>query len=149
MAEKDIKNENMNTQEEKIRIVTLYSFFDYSVFIKDYSGKVKEKFLEDSLLKFGVFESNEYEKDVRKIVESIRPEIQKRTLADVVSLTIYDIPIYESDYQRIAKFFENRTYKDIAFDILKESLDIEDSIYIRKTFSLFFEERCSFNKIKS
>ena len=149
MAEKDIKNENMNTQEEKIRIVTLYSFFDYSVFVKDYSGKVKEKFLEDSLLKFGVFESNEYEKDVKKIVESIRHEIQKRTLADVVSLTIYDIPIYESDYQRIAKFFENRTYKDIAFDILKESLDIEDSIYIRKTFSLFFEERCSFNKIKS
>ena len=149
MAEKDIKNENMNTQEEKIRIVTLYSFFDYSVFVKDYSGKVKEKVLEDSLLKFGVFESKEYEKDVKKIVESIRPEIQKRTLADVVSLTIYDIPIYESDYQRIAKFFENRTYKDIAFDILKESLDIEDSIFVRKTFSLFFEERCSFNKIKS
>ena len=43
MAEKDIKNENMNTQEEKIRIVTLYSFFDYSVFVKDYSGKVKEE----------------------------------------------------------------------------------------------------------
>ena len=96
------------------RLLTVYEYFDYSVFIKNEKG-VEEKFCIDATPHYGAISENT--KNVDKIVSIIKERVSKNTLADVVMTVVYQMVISEEQFNKLKRTLSGRSEEEVILQI--------------------------------
>ena len=128
------------------RLLTIYEYFDYSVFIKNEKG-VEEKFCIDSTPHYGAISENT--KNVDKIVSIIKERVSKNTLADVVMTVVYQMVISEEQLNKLKQTLSGMSEEEVILQIYKQNLYTKDTISVTADLPLVFRDRLSIDKLVS
>ena len=128
------------------RLLTVYEYFDYSVFIKNEKG-VEEKFCIDATPHYGAISENT--KNVDKIVSIIKERVSKNTLADVVMTVVYQMVISEEQFNKLKQTLSGMSEEEVILQIYKQNLYKNDAISDTAVLPLVFRDRLSIDKLVS
>ena len=128
------------------RLLTIYEYFDYSVFIKNEKG-VEEKFCIDATPHYGAISENT--KNVDKIVSIIKERVSKNTLADVVMTVVYQMVISEEQFNKLKQTLSGMPEEEVILQIYKQNLYTKDTISVTAVLPLVFRDRLSIDKLVS
>ena len=128
------------------KLLTVYEYFDYSVFIRD-KNKVEEKFCLDVSPNYGAITENT--SDVDKMVNIIKSVVSKNTLADVVMVIVYQMVVPNEMYSGLQKTLSGMSEEEIALQIYRQNLYKKDAISVLSVLPLVFRDRVSVDKLIS
>ena len=128
------------------KLLTVYEYFDYSVFIRD-KNKVEEKFCLDVRPNYGAITENT--SDVDKMVNMIKSVVSKNTLADVVMVIVYQMVVPNEMYSGLQKTLSGMSEEEIALQIYRQNLYKKDAISVLSVLPLVFRDRVSVDKLIS
>lgn len=128
------------------RLLTIYEYFDYSVFIKNEKG-VEEKFCIDATPHYGAISENT--KNVDKIISIIKERVSKNTLADVVMTVVYQMVISEEQFNKLKQTLSGMSEEEVILQIYKQNLYTKDTISVTAVLPLVFRDRLSIDKLVS
>lgn len=128
------------------RLLTVYEYFDYSVFIKNEKG-VEEKFCIDATPHYGAISENT--KNVDKLVSIIKERVSKNTLADVVMTVVYQMVISEEQFNKLKQTLSGMSEEEVILQIYKQNLYKNDTISVTAVLPLVFRDRLSIDKLVS
>lgn len=123
---------------DKIKRISVFSFFDYSVFKRE-EKELKEAFLTNSSIKFYSF-SQEFE-SVEEEINTIRNYVMKNSIADVIMVTCYEICIDLEQYNNLKRMLKNMSETELNLNIFKQNLYNENIVKVSKVFPIIVEKR--------
>lgn len=136
---------NMKDSKD-FKLLTVYEYFDYSVFIRD-KNKVEEKFCIDVAPHYGAITENT--SDVDKMVNTIKSVVGKNTLADVVMVIVYQMVVSNEVYNGLQKTLSGMSEEELILQIYRQSLYKKDAISVLSVMPLVFRDRLSIDKLIS
>lgn len=128
------------------RLLTVYEYFDYSVFIKNEKG-VEENFCIDATPHYGAISENT--KNVDKIVSIIKERVSKNTLADIVMTVVYQMVVSEEQFNKLKQALSGMSEEEVILQIYKQNLYRKDTISVTAVLPLVFRDRLSIDKLVS
>lgn len=136
----------MSVNKSEELILTVYTYFENSIFVREKDDSVKEHFVRDSKGYFGAFIAKGKVDDQLKYIES---KVKDKTLSDVVGVVIYQMFMNKIDYENLHNLLPTFTDEQLILDIFKKNMTNEDSILCRGFFPLVFRDRISVFNYKS
>lgn len=135
---------SINKNEELV--LTVYTYFENSIFVREKDNTVKEHFIRDSKGYFGAFIATGTVDDQLKYIES---KVKDKTLSDVVGVVVYQMFMKKNNYENLHKMLPTFTDEELILDIFKKNMTKEDLILCRGFFPLVFRDRISVFNYKS
>ena len=133
------------------RVLTVFAYYEYAVLDLVDKGEGKEpelveRLLAEPFLRYGSL-TKLYD-TIDDEMAAIRAYVSKRCIADVIVTTIYQIFIPEKDYKEVTAKLEDFTQEEVNLSIFREHL-FDNTVLVRGTFPLVFEEKYKNGKYKS
>ena len=136
----------MSEKKYEELVLTVYTYFENSIFVREKDNSVTEHFIRDGKGCFGAFISEGSVDDQLKYIES---KVKDNTLSDVVGVVIYQMFMRKKDYDSLHNILPTFTDEQLILDIFKKNMTKEDSILCRGFFPLVFRDRISVFNYKS
>ena len=132
--------------KKDFKLLTVYEYFNYSVFLRE-NGKVSEKFCVDAEPIYGAIIKNT--DNVDEMVNIIKADVRKNTLADVVMVIVYQMVVSKENYNSLKRTLSNMSEEELILQIYKQSLYKKDIISVTAVLPLVFQDRISIDKMIS
>ena len=100
----------MSVNKSEELILTVYTYFENSIFVREKDDSVKEHFVRDSKGYFGAFIAKGKVDDQLKYIES---KVKDKTLSDVVGVVIYQMFMNKIELLEVVADKTGLTQKEI------------------------------------
>lgn len=132
--------ENNVNSSGKIKLLEklVVQFYDYSVFLQDAEGKLKETFFTNREIHWDiiprVFENPD------DYINYVREVAKKESLADVIFATVYSYVVTEQGYEDMKKLFPKSTDKEIQLRIFKNLFFSSNNVKVKAAFPVVIRD---------
>ena len=87
--------------------------------------------------------------NVDEMVNIIKADVRKNTLADVVMVIVYQMVVSKENYNSLKRTLSNMSEEELILQIYKQSLYKKDTISVIAVLPLVFQDRISIDKMIS